>query len=119
MCPNVLVIGGGIAGMTTALEIADAGNNVYLVEKNNHLGGNLSRIDLTAPYLYSARDLLTEKITRTNNNKEIHIHLKSKVTELTGYIGNFKVAINSLNGKPSDKNKSIEVEIGNVVVCTS
>ena len=65
MCPNVLVIGGGIAGMTAALELADAGNTVHLVEKNNHLGGNLARVDLTAPYLYSARDLLTEKITRT------------------------------------------------------
>ena len=66
MCPNTLVIGGGIAGMTAALELADAGNDVYLVEKDDHLGGNLSRVDLTAPYLYSARDLLTEKITRTN-----------------------------------------------------
>jgi len=118
MCPNSLVIGGGIAGMTAALELADAGNTVYLVEKNNHLGGNLARVDLTAPYLYSARDLLTEKITRTYNNKKIHIHLESKVKDLTGFIGNFKATINSLNGIPSEKNKSIEVEIGNVVVCT-
>jgi heterodisulfide reductase subunit A len=118
MCPNVLIIGGGIAGMTAALEIADAGNNVYLVEKNNHLGGNLARIDLTAPYLYSARDLLTEKITRTSNNKKIHLYLQSKVTEVTGFIGNFKATINSLNGTSSDKSKSINVEIGNVVVCT-
>ena len=118
MCPNVLVIGGGIAGMTAALEIADAGNIVYLVEKNNHLGGNLARIDLTAPYLYSARDLLTEKITRAINNKKIHIHLQSKVTQLTGYIGNFKATINLLSEDLSDKNKSIDVEIGNVVVCT-
>ena len=118
MCPNVLVIGGGIAGMTAALEIADAGNTVYLVEKNDHLGGNLARIDLTAPYLYSARDLLTERITRTSNNKKIHVHLQSKVTDLTGYIGNFKAIINSLNGKPHEKNKLVEVEIGNVVVCT-
>jgi len=118
MCPNSLIIGGGIAGMTAALELADAGNTVYLVEKNNQLGGNLARVDLTAPYLYSARDLLTEKITRTCNNKKIHVHLQSKVKDLTGYIGNFKATINSLSGNPSDRNKSIEVEIGNVVVCT-
>jgi heterodisulfide reductase subunit A len=118
MCPNVLIIGGGIAGMTAALEIADAGNNVYLVEKDNHLGGNLARVDLTAPYLYSARDLLTEKITRTNNNKKLHVYLQSKVIDLTGYIGNFKATIKSLNGKPAEKNKPVEVEIGNVVVCT-
>jgi len=118
MCPNVLVIGGGIAGLTAALEIADAGNNVYLVEKNDHLGGNIARIDLTAPYLYSARDLLTERITRTYNNKKLHVYLQSKVTNLTGFIGNFKATINSLNEKPHEKNKPIEVEIGNVVVCT-
>jgi heterodisulfide reductase subunit A2 len=114
MCPNVLIIGGGIAGLTAALEIADAGNEVHLVEKNDHLGGNLARVDLTAPYLYSARDLLTERITRTNDNKKIHVHLKSKVTELKGFIGNFKAKINSVNGKAS----SSEIEIGNVVVCT-
>ena len=118
MCPNTLVIGGGIAGMTAALELADAGNNVHLVEKDDHLGGNLARVDLTAPYLYSARDLLTEKITRTYNSKKIHVYLQSKVTDLKGFIGNFKATINSLNGKPSEKDKSIEVEIGNVVVCT-
>ncbi|MBW6501331.1 MAG: CoB--CoM heterodisulfide reductase iron-sulfur subunit A family protein [Bacteroidales bacterium] len=118
MCPNVLVIGGGIAGMTAALELADAGNNVYLVEKANHLGGNLARVDLTAPYLYSARDLLTERITRTFNNKKIHTYLQSRVSGLTGYIGNFRATIESLNGKEAGNNKPDEVEIGNVVVCT-
>ncbi len=118
MCPNVLVIGGGIAGMTAALEVADAGNIVYLVEKDDHLGGNLARVDLTAPYLYSARDLLTEKITRTNTSKKIQVYLQSKVTNLTGYIGNFKATINSFNGNSPVRNKPVEVEIGNVVVCT-
>ncbi len=118
MCPNVLIIGGGIAGMTAALEIADAGNLVHLVEKDNHLGGNLARVDLTAPYLYSARDLLTEKITRTIDHKKIHVHLQSKVTDLTGYIGNFKATINSLNGETKGKKKSVEIDIGNVVVCS-
>jgi heterodisulfide reductase subunit A len=118
MCPNVLVIGGGIAGMTAALELADAGNSVYLVEKDNHLGGNLARVDLTAPYLYSARDLITERITRIMDSKKVNVYLESKVTELTGFIGNFKASIQSANGKPAGKNKPVEVEIGNVVVCT-
>ncbi len=115
MCPNVLVIGGGIAGMTTALELADAGNTVYLVEKDDHLGGNLARVDLTAPYLYSARDLITERITRILDNKKVIVCLKSKLTELTGFIGNFKATIQSLDGR---KDKPAEVMIGNVVVCT-
>ena len=57
MCPNTLVIGAGIAGLTAALELADAGQKVYLLDKQDHLGGNLARVDLTAPYLDSARDL--------------------------------------------------------------
>jgi heterodisulfide reductase subunit A len=118
MCPNVLVIGGGIAGMTTALEVADAGNKVYLVEKNNHLGGNLARVDLTAPYLYSARDLLTERITRIMDNEKVDVYLGSQVTKLTGFIGNFKATIHPLNGKEAKWNRPSEVEIGNVVVCT-
>jgi len=118
MCPHVLVIGGGIAGMTAALELADAGNNVHLVEKTSHLGGNLARVDLTAPYLYSARDLLTEKITRIMNHKQVHVYFESKLTDLTGFIGNFKATIQSLNGKPAKINIPVEVEIGNVIVCT-
>jgi heterodisulfide reductase subunit A len=116
MCPNVLVIGGGIAGMTAALELADAGNTVHLVEKNDHLGGNLARVDLTAPHLYSARDLLTERITRIRDNNNVQVHLESKLTDLKGYIGNFKATIESIDGKASGKTD--EVEIGNVIVCT-
>lgn len=117
MCPNVLVLGGGIAGMTAALELADAGNLVYLVEKEDHLGGNLARVDLTAPYLYSARDLLTERITRIMNHSKVKVLLRSKLTNLTGFVGNFKATISRQNGGP-EKGSVYEVEIGNVIVCT-
>ena len=118
MCPDVLIVGGGIAGMTAALEVADAGNKVHLVEKKDHLGGNLSRVDLTAPYFYSARDLLKERITRINNHKNINVHLASKLSGLTGFIGNFKASIQPCNGDPAGTGKRSDVEIGNVVVCT-
>jgi heterodisulfide reductase subunit A len=118
MNPNVLVIGGGIAGMTAALELADAGNFVHLVEKEDHLGGNVARVDLTAPYYYSARDLLTERITRTKEHKNIKVHLNSKLTELTGFVGNFTADIKQLNGKPEEEIKPESVQIGNVAICT-
>ena len=118
MCPNVLVIGGGIAGMTAALEIADAGNPVYLVEKSEHLGGNLARVDLTAPYLYSAHDLLTERITRILEHKNVTVFNQSKVTDLKGFIGNFRAGIQNHNGSYDGKNSRTEVAIGNVIVCT-
>lgn len=118
MTSDVLVIGGGIAGMTAALEIADAGYYVHLVEKNKNLGGNLSRIDLTAPYLYSARDLLTERITRVKDHKMIRVYLNSKLAELTGYIGNFSAVIRPDNRKSFTDEYSTKIGIGNVIVCT-
>jgi heterodisulfide reductase subunit A len=118
MSPNVLVIGGGIAGMTAALELADAGHSVHLVEKNEQLGGNIARVDLTAPYLYSARDLLTERLTRIRDNKHIKVYFGSKVINLSGYIGNFTAAIQKQNGKTGTNHDPVEVHIGNVIVCT-
>ena len=118
MCPNVLVIGGGITGMTAALELADAGNIVYLVEKDDHLGGNLARLDLTAPYLYSARDLITEKIVRIKENRKVVVYLESKVTEVTGFIGNFKARIQKSDKNTDNSGWKINVKIGNIVVCT-
>jgi heterodisulfide reductase subunit A len=118
MCPNILVIGGGITGMTAALELADAGNIVYLVEKDDHLGGNLARVDLTAPYLYSARDLITERIARIKENRKVVVYLESKVTEVTGFIGNFKAKIQPSDKNPENSTWKTNVKIGNVIVCT-
>ena len=118
MCPNVLVIGGGIAGMTSALELADAGNKVYLVEKDDHLGGNVARVDLTAPYFYSARDLLTDRITRTIEHENIEVYLNSKVEDLNGFVGNFVAHIKNQNGVKDPAEKLKEVKIGNVAICT-
>jgi len=118
MSPNVLVIGGGIAGMTAALELADAGHSVNLVEKNDQLGGNIARVDLTAPYLYSARDLLTERLTRIRDNKHIKVYFGSKVINLSGYIGNFTAMIQKQNGKTGTNHDPVEIHIGNVIVCT-
>ncbi len=118
MSPNVLVIGGGIAGMTAALELADAGHSVHLVEKNDQLGGNIARVDLTAPYLYSARDLLTERLTRIRDNKHIKVYFGSKVMNLSGYIGNFTATIQKQNGKTGTNHDPVEVHIGNVIVST-
>ncbi|TRZ69852.1 MAG: CoB--CoM heterodisulfide reductase iron-sulfur subunit A family protein [Bacteroidetes bacterium] len=118
MSPNVLVIGGGIAGMTAALELADAGHSVNLVEKNDQLGGNIARVDLTAPYLYSARDLLTERLTRIRDNKHIKVYFGSKVINLSGYIGNFTATIQKQNGKTGTNHDPVEIHIGNVIVCT-
>jgi len=116
MSPATLVIGGGIAGMTAALELAEAGYPVYLVEKTGRLGGNLARVDLTAPYLYSAQDLINERIFRINDNNHIYLHLNSKVTELSGFVGNYTATIETIPVENGHKKE--EVKVGNVIVCT-
>jgi len=113
MSPSVLVLGGGVAGMTAALEIGDANQTVYLVEREDHLGGNVARIDLTAPHLDSARDLLLDRITRVTTHPKIKVLLKSELVEMSGYIGNFKTKI-----KTAGKELELELEVGALVVCT-
>ena len=116
MCPSTLVLGGGIAGLTAALELAMAGHPVYLVEKSDHLGGNLARVDLTAPYLYSARDLLTERLVRLKQTPNISVLLNSELKNVSGFIGNFTVTVASGNGNGSSREKVLQV--GNVIVAT-
>jgi len=118
MDPRTLVIGGGIAGLTAALELSDAGHQVVLVEKKEQLGGNIARVDLTAPYLNSARDLLTERITRVKTNKNIEIFLESKVTDIKGYLGNFTATVQFPNKKMKDGKDNAIRQVGNVIVCT-
>lgn len=112
MCPATLVIGGGIAGLTAALELAEAGQEVYLVERKPYLGGNVARVDLTAPYLDSARDLLDERISRVLLNPRIKVMLESELVELGGFVGNFRPKIRNAQGK------EVVIEVGSVVVCT-
>jgi heterodisulfide reductase subunit A len=117
MCPNTLIIGGGIAGMTAALEFAGAGKQVYLVEKLDHLGGNLARVDLTAPYLDSARDIIADRITRVTDNEHIDVMLDAQVQSLDGFVGNFKATIRRETGLEGD-GPTVSVDVGSVVVCT-
>ncbi len=116
MCPNTLVIGGGIAGTTAALELADAGKLVYLVERQPGLGGNVGRVDLTAPYLDSARDMLTDRITRVVEHPDIDVMVNSELKRLDGFVGNFKATI-AVHGPDGDEEER-QVDVGSVIVCT-
>jgi heterodisulfide reductase subunit A2 len=116
MCATTLILGGGIAGLSAALEFAEAGYPVLLVEKSDHLGGNLARVDLTAPYLDSARDLLTDRITRVKESDKILAFLNSRLTKLEGYHGNFTATISGTI--PEDGSVETTFQVGSVVVCT-
>lgn len=115
MCPTTLVLGGGIAGLTAALELADGGYPVVLVERTEQLGGNLARVDLTAPYLDSARDILSERIARVQGNKNISVLLRTQLKALSGFVGNYRATVETSDGgAPSQAT----FPLGNVVVAT-
>ena len=93
MTKRALVIGGGIAGITAALDIADAGFPVDIVEKDYTVGGKMAKLDKTFPTLDCASCIVTPKMTEVSQNPNIRILSYSEVCGVRGYIGNFEVDI--------------------------
>ncbi|MBE7041462.1 MAG: CoB--CoM heterodisulfide reductase iron-sulfur subunit A family protein [Ruminococcaceae bacterium] len=90
---RALVIGGGIAGIQTALDIADAGFPVDIVEKKPTIGGKMAQIDKTFPTLDCAACILTPKMVDVAQNDKIRIFSYSEVEAVSGFVGNFDVKI--------------------------
>ncbi|MCX6999770.1 MAG: FAD-dependent oxidoreductase [Candidatus Sumerlaeota bacterium] len=107
---KALVIGGGIAGMSAALAIADQGFEAYLVEKESGLGGRLREMYLGLQD-EDPRKLLEETIQRTLQHERIRVLLNSNVEEVSGYVGNFTSRIRTPDGAE-------EIEHGVIIVAT-
>lgn len=90
---RALVIGGGIAGIQTALDIADAGYKVDIVEKSPSIGGRMSQLDKTFPTLDCSACILTPKMVEAADHENITIHTYSEVEKVSGFVGNFTVDI--------------------------
>ncbi len=88
-----LVIGGGIAGITAALDLANAGIEVVLVEKSPTIGGKMALLSETFPTLDCAQCILTPRMAEVARNPLIKIYTLSEVIDVEGYVGNFKVKI--------------------------
>jgi heterodisulfide reductase subunit A len=91
--PNTLVVGGGIAGIQAALEIAESGTQVYLVEREPTIGGRMGQFDKTFPTLDCAACILTPKMVSVGHRENIKLLSYSEVVGFSGYIGNFKVTV--------------------------
>ncbi len=91
--PNVLVIGGGIAGIQAALDIADGGKKVYLVERDPSIGGNMSKFDKTFPTLDCAACISTPKLVAVGQHENIEMMTYSEVADVSGFVGNFTVKV--------------------------
>ncbi len=90
---NVLVVGGGIAGIQAALEIANSEHKVYLVERDPSIGGHMAQFDKTFPTLDCASCIFTPLLSEVGQHPYIELMTYSEVEEVSGYIGNFKVKI--------------------------
>ena len=91
--PKALVIGGGIAGIQAALEIAEKGFKTYLVERNPSIGGRMAQLDKTFPTLDCSACILTPKMVDVARHPNIELLTYSEIESVEGYIGNFKVKV--------------------------
>ena len=90
---NVVIVGGGIAGIHAALLLADSGEHVYLVERESAIGGHMAMFDKTFPTLDCAACILTPKMTMVKSHPNITIMSYSEVVEVNGFVGDFKVKV--------------------------
>ncbi|MEO0087376.1 MAG: CoB--CoM heterodisulfide reductase iron-sulfur subunit A family protein [candidate division WOR-3 bacterium] len=91
--PRALVIGGGIAGIQAALDIANAGYEVYLVEKEPSIGGHMAQLEKTFPTLDCSACILTPKMVEVSKNPYIKLYTYCEIEDVSGFVGNFKVKI--------------------------
>ena len=90
---TAMVIGGGVAGIQSALDLADMGFKTYLVERNPTIGGRMSQLDKTFPTLDCSMCILAPKMVDAGKHDNIELLSYSEVKEVDGYIGNFKVKV--------------------------
>lgn len=90
---EAMVIGGGISGIQAALDLADAGIKVHLIEKYVTIGGNMARLDKTFPTNDCAMCILSPKLNDVRNHENITIYTNSEVKKVEGYLGNLTVTI--------------------------
>ncbi len=91
--PDTLVVGGGIAGIQSALEIADAGYHVYLVEREPSIGGHMAQFDKTFPTLDCSACILTPKMVQVGTHPNVTLLTWSEVEKVDGFVGNFTVTV--------------------------
>ncbi|EKD89247.1 MAG: hypothetical protein ACD_34C00143G0003 [uncultured bacterium] len=91
--PDTLIVGGGVAGIQAALEIADSGSHVILVEREPSIGGHMAQFDKTFPTLDCSACILTPKMFDVGNHPNITLLTWSEVESVDGYVGNFDIKV--------------------------
>jgi heterodisulfide reductase subunit A len=90
---STLVVGGGISGISAALELANAGNHVYLVEREPSIGGHMAQLDKTFPTLDCSACILTPRMVEVGQHPNITLYSWSEVENISGYVGQFDITV--------------------------
>ncbi len=112
LIPRVLVIGGGVAGLTAAGTLAEMGLDVVLVEKESEAGGLLRYINRLAPHGEKASDRISQMMESVKAKPNVTLYLGSRVEDVGGYIGNFDITIRPEGGD------TVQEKVGCIVVAT-
>ena len=113
---RALIIGAGIAGMRAALDVADSGYEVVLVEKSPQIGGHALQLSGTFPTLEQPRRMIAPMVQEAVQHPRITLYTSSEVEEVAGYVGNFNVRIR--NGMTSSDETHVEESVGAIIVAT-
>jgi len=123
--PGAVVIGGGVAGIAAALDVANAGFPVYLVEKSDHLGGRVADLNRVFPTLEPVADLLGPLVERVQSHPNVTVFINSQVTNVEGYIGNFEVVVSGNReqeaggrGQKAGSETIRNLKVGSIIVAT-
>jgi heterodisulfide reductase subunit A-like polyferredoxin len=109
--PSALVIGGGVAGMQAALDIAEAGFGVTLVERTSSLGGHAAALHQTFPTRESAADLITPLISEVKGHPRIRVIEGAELIDVGGYVGNFRATVRG-------EDEEFKIAAGAIIVAT-
>jgi heterodisulfide reductase subunit A len=116
--PDVLVIGGGIAGIRASKLLATPDRKVYLVEKKSSLGGKVKEFDKLFLNMDSASDMITREITGLLEKENIEVLTDSEVEQILGFLGSFDVKVKKKAEGEEAEGREIEFRVGAVVLAT-
>jgi heterodisulfide reductase subunit A len=115
---RVLVVGGGVAGLRAALDLADWGMEVVLVERSDELGGHALRLGSTYPTEEPGRDLVDRLVSALSAEPAVEVRRSTEVEAVSGYVGDFHVTLRSVDPSGNGAPRSEEIDVGAIVLAT-